>query len=110
MAVNSALVAPAGTATVVGTVTAALLLVRLMDNPPFGAALFSATVQLSVPAPAKDPLVQVSELGVVSALTAAVPSPLSPIIRFPPPEESLATATCPEAVPVAAGVNLRLRL
>jgi len=46
-----ALVAPAGTVTEVGTVTALLLLESVTACPPVGAAELSVTVQLSVPAP-----------------------------------------------------------
>ena len=42
--------------------TAELLLARLTANPPLAAATFSVTVQLSVPAPVIDPLVQLSPL------------------------------------------------
>jgi hypothetical protein len=55
-------VAPGATVTVAGTVTAELLLARLTANPPLAAATFSVTVQLSVPAPVIDPLVQLSPL------------------------------------------------
>ena len=53
---------PAATVTEAGTVTAELLLAKLTANPPLGAAAFSVTVQLSVPAPVMDPLTQVSAL------------------------------------------------
>jgi hypothetical protein len=66
VAVKLALVAPAATVTVVGTVIAVLLLERLTFSPPVGAAAFRVTVQTSVPAPVKD------ELPHVNALNAAV--------------------------------------
>jgi hypothetical protein len=47
VAVNPALVAPAGTATVDGTVIALLLLARLTVRPPLPAAAFRVTVQAS---------------------------------------------------------------
>jgi hypothetical protein len=62
VAVKLAVVDPAATVTEAGTVTAELLLARLTANPPLGAAAFSVTVQLSVPAPVIDPLAQVSAL------------------------------------------------
>jgi hypothetical protein len=62
VAVKLAVVAPAATVTLAGTTTAELLLARLTANPPLGAAAFSVTVQLSVPAPVIDPLAQVSAL------------------------------------------------
>jgi hypothetical protein len=49
VAVNEALVAPAGTITELGTTTEGLLLERLVTKPPVGAAELSVTVQASVP-------------------------------------------------------------
>src|SRR6266849_3420941 len=43
-----ALVAPAGTGTVGGTCAAALLLDRLTDRPPLGAAMLSVTVPVEL--------------------------------------------------------------
>ena len=62
VAVKLALVAPEATVTDEGTVTAVLLLERLTAWPPLGAAALSVAVQLSVPAPVIDPLVQLSPL------------------------------------------------
>ena len=62
VAVKLALVAPEATVTDDGTVTDALLLVRLTAWPPLGAAAVSVAVQLSVPAPVIDPLVQLRVL------------------------------------------------
>lgn len=59
VAVNAALVAWAGTCTVAGNVTAALLLDRLTSTPPAGAAVAKLTAQLSAPLPVIDPLAQV---------------------------------------------------
>lgn len=58
VAVKPAVLAPAGTFTDAGTVTALLLLARLTVNPPEAAAAFNVTTQLSVPAPVIEPLVQ----------------------------------------------------
>jgi hypothetical protein len=71
VAVKLALVAPEATVTEADTVTAELLLVRLTATPPVDAAALSVTVQLSVPAPVIEPLVQVRPLriGVVEAST-----------------------------------------
>ena len=62
VAVNPALVAFAGTTSVAGTVTAALLLARLTLKPPLPAAAVSVTVQLSLPDPVIDALLQESAL------------------------------------------------
>lgn len=70
VAVKLALVAPAATVTVAGTVITLLLLERLTVTPPLGAAAFRVTVQLSVPDPVNDPLVQ------LSPLSTATPVPL----------------------------------
>ena len=51
------MVALAGTVTVGGTDTAALLLTRPTLNPPSGAEEFSVTEQASAPAPVSDPFV-----------------------------------------------------
>jgi hypothetical protein len=62
VAVKLAVVAPAATVTLTGTVTEALLLERVTAMPPVGAAAFSVTVQLSVPAPEMDAFVQLRAL------------------------------------------------
>jgi hypothetical protein len=62
LAVKLVLVAPDATVTVAGTITAELLLDRLTANPPFGAAPLSVTVQLSVPAPIIESLMQSNAL------------------------------------------------
>jgi hypothetical protein len=58
VAVKLLVVAPAVTVTLAGTLTAELLLARLIENPPLVAAAFSVTVQLSVPGPVTDDLPQ----------------------------------------------------
>jgi hypothetical protein len=64
VAVKLAEVAPAATVKLAGTVTAELLLARLTVKPAVGAAMFSETLQLSVPAVVIDPLVQAKALKV----------------------------------------------
>ena len=86
VAVNPALVALAGTTTVAGTVTAVLLLLNPTLTPPLPAAELSVTVQLSLPAPVRDALVQDNELKVPDT---AVPVPLSPISAVPLVDELL---------------------
>jgi hypothetical protein len=85
--VNPALVAPAGTVTVLGTVTAELLLDRFTLRPPLGAEVLSITMQASVPDPVMAPLLQDSALNPAGA---AVPVPLRLITAELPVDELLA--------------------
>jgi hypothetical protein len=68
VAVNPALVAPAGTVTVAGSATDELLLARLTLSPPLGAAELRLTVQASCAHPNSDALVQESPLSAGVAL------------------------------------------
>jgi hypothetical protein len=86
VAVNPALVAFAGMVTVAGTVTAALLLERLMLRPPLAAAEVSVTVQASVPDPVMELVPQES---VLNAAGVAVPVPARPMTAEEPDEELL---------------------
>lgn len=99
VAENPALAAPAGTVTVAGTVTAELLLARFTVNPPPAAAVFSVTVQPSVPDPVMDALPQ------DSADRTGTPVPLTSITAEAPLEPSLAIVNCPVVTPAAVGVN-----
>lgn len=99
VAVKLPVVAPAGTVTVAGTVTAELLLARPTANPPLAAATFRVTVQLSVPAPVIDPLVQ------LRALNIGVPVPLRLTSVEVPLEELLVIVSDPVAAPARAGSN-----
>jgi hypothetical protein len=83
VAVKLALVTPAATVTVDGTVTSELLLDRFTVKPPLAAAALSDTVQLSVPAPVMDPLLQ------LSALSTGTPVPLRLTTVEDPVEELL---------------------
>ena len=80
VAVNPALVALAGTTTVLGTVTAGVLLVRPTLRPLLPAAELSVTVQVSLPAPVMEPLLHDNEL---NAAGTAVPVPVRPITAVP---------------------------
>jgi len=71
VAVKVAVVDPAATVTEAGTVTVELLLARLTVNPPVAAAAFRVTVQLSVPDPVNEPLVQLNEDSFVVGTAAA---------------------------------------
>ena len=71
LAENCALVAPAGTVTEAGTVTALSLLVRLTARPPLAAAAFNVTVQVSIAVPVMDPLTH------VNSVSNGTPVPLS---------------------------------
>ena len=109
VAANPALVAFGGTVTVLGTVTAELLLDRFTVNPSLDAGAVSVTVQTSVPDPVKAPLLQYSVLNAVETVP-VVPVPLRAITGVPSVEESVAIVSCPVAVPAAAGLNCTLRL
>ena len=98
------LVVPAGTVTETGTFTARLLLARLTASPSLSACELSVTVQLSVPPPVIEPLVQ------VSALSTGTPVPLKPTEVEAPVEELLVMVSWPAAVPVAVGLNWMARV
>jgi hypothetical protein len=99
VAVKPALAAPAGTVTEAGTVTPVLLLDRLTTNPPVGAAAFSVTVQLSVPVPVIEPLLQ------LTAVSTGTPVPVKPMVEVDPTEELLVTINVPAAEPDTVGLN-----
>ena len=82
-ALKPILVAPAGTVIVAGTETAKLSLPRLTTNPPMAAAAFNPTVQLSVPDPVIELLLQ------LSPLSTGTPVPLRPTTVEAPVEELL---------------------
>jgi hypothetical protein len=86
VAVNPAVVAFAGITTVAGTVTAALLLVRPTLKPPLPAAALSVTVQVSLPEPVIDPLLQDNPL---NAPDPAAPVPVRLITAVPLVDELL---------------------
>ena len=86
VAVNPALLALAGTTTVAGTVTAALLLVRPTLKPPLPAAAVNVTVHASLPDPVIDALLQESAL---RAPGTAVPVPVRLITAVPLVDELL---------------------
>jgi hypothetical protein len=86
VAVKPAVVALAGTSTVAGTVTAALLLANDTLKPPVPAGPLSVTVQASVPAPVIDAFVQDNPLKVPAA---AVPVPVRAMTAVPLVEEVL---------------------
>jgi hypothetical protein len=88
VAVNAALVALAGTTTVAGTVTAALLLARLTLKPPLPGAAVSVTVQLSLPDSVIDALLQESALNAAGTL---VPAAAGLFTAVPQPNGGRAT-------------------
>lgn len=98
-AVKLALNAPAATVTKAGTVTAELLLARLTANPPVAAAAFRETVQLSVPAPVTDPLLQLIPLNTGTSV------PLKLMAVDAPVDELLVSVNVPEAAPAVVGSN-----
>jgi hypothetical protein len=99
VAVKLPVVDPAETFTLAGTETAELLLARLTANPPLAAATFSVTVQLSVPAPAIDPLVH------VNPLNSGVPDPLRLTTVDVPLDELLVKVSEPVSAPAVVGSN-----
>ena len=101
--VNPMLDAFAGTVTVAGTATAALLLERFTVIPPLTAFELSATVQASVPAPVIDPLLQESAFN--AGVPCATPVPLRPISAVALTDESLTIINWPATAPVLAGSN-----
>ena len=109
IAVNPVLVAFAGTVTVAGTVTAALLLDRLTLRPLLGAAAFRVTVQASVPEPVMDAFLQESALN-AAAVVPVVPVPFRVTAAAGLVEDLLAIVNCPVAAPAAAGLNCTFRL
>jgi hypothetical protein len=86
VAVNPALLALAGTTTVAGTTTAALLLATDTLKPPLPAGPLNVTVHASLPEPVIDALLQDSALKVAAT---AVPVPVRPITVVPLVEEVL---------------------
>jgi hypothetical protein len=104
LAVKLALVAPPATVTDAGTVTPELLLARLTANPPLAAAAFSATVQLSVPAPDIELLAQ------FSPLNRGTPLPFKLTTVDDPVDESLLSVSVPAAAPVAVGANCTVNI
>src|SRR6202021_1181298 len=105
VAVTPALRALAGTTTVAGTVTAALLLVNDTLKPPLPAGPLSVTVQASLPAPVIDALLQDSALKVAAT---AVPVPVRPITAVPLVEEVLWMVSWLVTAPAAVGSNFTL--
>jgi len=104
VAVKLALVAPAGTVTVAGAVTALLLLLKSTVTPPAPAAEFSVTVHESGIAPVATTSAQLRELR--SAEDAAVvPVPERATTNEPPVDASLVISKLPVAAPVALGLN-----
>ena len=103
--VNEVVVALAGTVTVAGTVTAALLLDKLTAKPPVAAAEVKVSVQVSVPEPVMDDVLQFIPLNAADTL----PVPVRLRIEVFPLAELLEMVNCPVAAPADAGSNCTLR-
>ncbi len=103
VAVKLALVAPPAICTDGGTVTAVLLLDRFTLIPPVGAAELTVTVQASVPAPVREPVVQLKAdtLGRI----AIVPVPLRATATVPLFVALLVRVRVPVTAPLASGTN-----
>lgn len=102
LAENCALVAPAGTVTEAGTVTALSLLVRLTARPLLAAAAFNVTVQMSFADPVMDPFTHVSSVSI------GTPVPLKLTDVELPFDALLAIVSWPLADPDAEGPNWRV--
>lgn len=102
VAVNPAVVDPAGTVTDPGTVTAPLLLDKLTASPPVPAAAESVTVQASLPEPVMEALAQLS---VLSTPAVVCPVPLRLIAAVLGDELSVSVRV-PVTVPVVVGSRL----
>jgi hypothetical protein len=109
-AVNPAVFAPAGTVSVVGKATAALLLAKLTTKPPLEAALLSVTVHPSDPDPVIEPMMHerlaIDGVGV----EVDMPEPLSCTTVVGRSAALLVMVTCPDAVPPAEGLKRTSRL
>lgn len=79
VAVKLAVVELAATVTEAGTVAAELLLDKFTLSPPAGAADDSVTVQLSLPEPVMEPLVQAMLAGVGGALSCRANDEVAPL-------------------------------
>jgi hypothetical protein len=102
VAVNATLVAPDAIATVAGTVTLPLLLNRLTESPPLGAAAVRLTVHVLVPAPVSDDGLQLIPLNPAAAVT------ITEAVLFTPAALAVTVALCDvEALPAVA-VNIPL--
>jgi hypothetical protein len=106
VATNAALVAPAGTVTDDGAVTALLLLTRPTVTPPLPAAALKVTAQESVVEPARELLAQLNPFS--TGRLGFVPVPLRFTTRVPLLDALLAIVSCPDAGPGAAGLNWTL--
>lgn len=102
VAVKAAVVAPAGTMAVPGTVSAELLLVRTTGTPPAGAAAVSVTVQASEAAPVRFALEHVSDCNVPAV---EAPVPLRLITVVPPVAALLLIVRDPVTAPAVVGSN-----
>lgn len=98
-AVKIALLAPAATVTEAGTLTSELLLDSPIVNPPLAAAVFTVTVQLSVPEPVNALLEQ------LNPVSPGMPVPLRPTTVELPIVELLTIDSCPDCPPAAVGLN-----
>jgi len=99
VAVKLPLLVPPASAKLIGTVTAELLLATLTENPLLGAAVFKVTVQVSVPAPVNELVLQ------LNPVSTGTPVPLSATADSVPVDELLVRASDPVADPAAVGTN-----
>lgn len=100
LASKVALLAPAGTVTDTGTLTALSLLARATSRPPLAAVAFSVTVHVSLEAPVTDPFTQFSPVSI------GTPMPLKATEAELAFDALLETLSWPLADPDAVGSNL----
>lgn len=116
VAVKVALVAPAATVTLLGNVTALLLLASATVRPPVVAALESVTVHVSFRAPVTEVLLQETPV-TVGAVEVPVPLRLTDalealleIVNCPVVDAALAGSNCTESTVVCPGFSVVGRL
>jgi len=106
--VKLTLYAPAVTAAVAGTLTAALLLARFTVSPPLGAGALNVTRHGSVPAPVMIPFLQLNTLTAGVLKLPEVPLRLTVIVAAF--VALVAMVNFPVAAPAPVGENFTVKL
>jgi hypothetical protein len=107
VAVNTALATPEATVTEAGTVTLPLLLDRLTESPPLGAAAVRLTVHVLVPAPVSDAGLQLIPAGttITVGVTTAIAPPVAVAGIESPTREATTTLVIPIGTDAAEGAG-----